>query len=229
MNFRQHTLELLKKYRTELDEGFLQRAWKFHTGKAEYGRFESYLAYCLIRDRRPLNVFEVGCASGFSSYPLAFALSKSDYGLLYSFEMNQERGDEYRENMHKYGLLGTSAFIWYGDARTNIPSLLSKMGSKTQEKPIDVLFMDADHGKQFAEWYIKELVPKTKYLLHIHDIWYGSPQFPEAVEALEWLKENSKLEWFSSRDLATDYGMDTIDGEDPCGSRNSSIWVKLDG
>ena len=73
---------------------------------------------------------------------------------------------------------------------------------------VDFLFIDADHGQQFAEWYFDNLFPLIceGVPIHVHDIdlwnnwkWYKSPNPSEAVEFLKRHKEDKlglkKLLW----------------------------------
>lgn len=229
MGFKQEILKMLEKYRSELEEGFLQDAWEGHIGKVEYGQFESYLAYCLVREYRPMRIVEIGCASGFSSYPLVLAVEKNKYGHLYSYESNEKRQLEYNTNMERLGLYWEHCSVW-GDARTELINQIQAFDEyphNTEKYPMDILFMDADHGGEFAKWYLKELVPRTSKLLHIHDIYYGHPPNVEAVEVLAWLERNPQYEWVKTMDISNDFGMDKVLDNDPVGSKNSGIWVKL--
>lgn len=233
MTFREEILEILKKYKSELDEGFLQNAWKGHIGKQEYGQFESYVAYCIVREYKPEIIVEVGCASGYSSYPLALGIQKNyrddkipigrwPFGKyrLYSFETNMKRAKEANDNLRRIKSSDCYHTIEPFDVRTHIYQYI-------EDTNIDLLFMDADHSSSFCKWYLKELVPRTSKLLHVHDVYYGEPPMGEATEILAWLEQHPQYEWVKTKDISNDFGMDKVLDNDPVGSKNSGIWVKL--
>lgn len=245
MTFKKQTIELLYKYLNEYQEGFLQKAWKNHKGFSGYGYFESYLAYCYMREYKPLTTVDIGSACGFSAYPLNFACARNKWGVVLSYELNEERCVQYRENMIQNDLKAT---IFSGEVEKNIQSTLF-------DKAIDILFMDAAHSKSFAEWYLKELVPKTATLLHIHDVAY-LPDDGEIKTVLAWLEQNPHLEVVRSWELAYKNGDISVKkpselvkelntpkpstvninnkevisinhSREVRGEANSSIWVKL--
>lgn len=230
MTFQDQVVELLHKYIDEYQEGFLQKAWETHEGFIGYGFFESYVAYCLMREYKPEITVDIGSACGFSSYPLNFACNRNKEGIVLSYELNIERCEKYRENMTRNDL---KALVFSGKVEKNIYETLFIDGFT-----IDLLFIDADHSQSFAEWYLKELIPKTKTLLHVHDIAY-LPNDGEAQAVLAWLKEHPEYEVIRCWELAYEGG-DTQQKKstdlashfkfppEDRGEANSSIWVKLE-
>lgn len=235
LTFEEELVELLYKYEDEYKEGFLQKAWKSHKGFIGYGFFESYVAYCLMREYKPVITVDIGSACGFSSYPLNFASARNELGIVFSYELNEDRCKQYEKNMKKNDLY---YIIYPGEVeKTIFENLLKRTHLEKINHAIDLLFIDASHEQPFAEWYLKVLVPKTRNLLHVHDVSY-LPDCGEVKTVLAWLKEHPEYEVVRCWEIAYEDG--NTGTKKPTelakhfnfppeirGEANSSIWVKL--
>jgi len=212
MDSNDYAVELTKKYAGELHE--LEKCWDKHEGFVGYGFFESYIAYCIVREFKPTRIFEIAPACGFSTYPMALALKRNGRGKVFSFERNEEYLKIYRNNMKKNGLTEFTEPI-LGDARIEVKRYLSE--------PVDVLFMDGDHSDTFAKWYLNNLLPKTRMWMQVHDINYLR-ESGETKTVLQFLEENKDYKWFASWVVAE---RSPVKFEERRGEANSSIWVKM--
>ncbi|MEO5358649.1 MAG: class I SAM-dependent methyltransferase [Nitrospirae bacterium YQR-1] len=141
---------------------------------ATFADVESEILYMLVRSYKPKVVFEVSPDCGYSTHYILQALTKNNYGDLYSFELSKTiRGIPTEEVIsavqHPSSDLNRLHVI-IGDARL-----------KTLQTGLtpDLVFIDSCHEDYFAEWYIKCLLALCKGPALIHDIMYpkGTPEF----------------------------------------------------
>jgi len=211
--------QLIAKYGNEAHQR-LEPCWNLHKGFVGYGYFESCLAYCMVREMRPDVIFEISPACGFSTYPLALAVRENKKGRVYSFEINSEYVNLYKENMRILSLSNVTEII-QGDAKKAVFGVLDKVGGR-----IDILFMDSDHSAQMAEWYLANLLPKTRYWLQVHDIYYLWGQ-GEPLVIERFLRTHPEYKWLSNHHLAKQSSFRPR--PETHGEANSSIWIKMLG
>lgn len=86
--------------------------------------------------------------------------------------------------------LGRWHFI-QGDARESVP--------KAPE--FDYLFVDSDHSRGFAGWYVKELFPRIRpgTVVSVHGVFHTpAPSEEGAVVVLDWLAQKGLTFWTPS-------------------------------
>ena len=148
---------------------------------------EAELTYMRIRASRPRQIVEVSPFRGWSTTWILRALRDNGEGSLISFD----RIDDSRLFVAPELAEGRWTLI-VGDVRDRMPDM---------PQSFDYLFIDADHQRQFAEWYLAELMPRAApgAGVSIHDIFHGRGPGRSSGEArvvLDWL-DRAKIEWFT--------------------------------
>jgi predicted O-methyltransferase YrrM len=153
---------------------------------------EAEISYLLLRAQRPQTVVELGASGGWSTTWLLHALRDNRKGSLHSYDIvNFSVGNVPAELAH-----GRWRFSG-GDVRqAELP------------ESIDYLFIDCDHSREFAEWYLAHLLPALRpgTPVSIHDIfhpayvwrfWHISDNKMGEVSAIkEWLREQA-IDYFT--------------------------------
>jgi predicted O-methyltransferase YrrM len=150
---------------------------------------EAELTYLRIRDRRPEVVVEVGAFRGWSTTWILRALRDNDSGSLASFDRIDDA-----ERFVPAGLAERWRLV-KGDVRGRLAEVPAR---------IDYLFVDADHGADFARWYLAELLPRVHGGVSIHDIFHTPDPGRgggEAEVVLDWLRRRG-ISWFTASRLA---------------------------
>ena len=147
---------------------------------------EAEITYLLVRDRRPRTVVEISPFRGWSTTWLLRALRDNGEGGLTSFDLH---GDARR--FVPDDLTGSWRLV-VGDVRERIEEI---------PRRIDHLFLDADHRRPFAEWYIAELFPRVSpgAVVSVHDVFHGRGPARGSGEArvvLDWL-DRSGVAWLT--------------------------------
>lgn len=124
-------------------------------------------------------VVEIGTSTGESAVWFALALKRTG-GKLYTHEIDRERARIARENFKKAGVEDLITLI-EGDAHETV---------KQHDKPIDIVFLDAD--KSGYPDYLQTLLPLVKPggLVIAHNMNYPDPD-PKYIEAIT---KNPELE-----------------------------------
>lgn len=148
---------------------------------------EAELTYLRIREDRPRTVVEVAPFRGWSTTWILRALRDNEEGSLISFD----RVDDARRFVPAELAHGHWTLV-VGDVRDRMPDM---------PQSIDYLFIDADHRRQFAEWYLAELMPRAApgAGVSIHDIFHGrgpGRSSGEAQAVLDWFNR-SQVDWFT--------------------------------
>jgi hypothetical protein len=120
--------------------------------------FEAYCLYLFIRKYKPKRIKEMSPNQGFSTFIMSQAIM--DEGYCDDLEMFDSYDLEYkfcREASEKSSKLKVFNFF-AGDARENL---------KLDER-IDFFFIDSDHSKSFAKWYIDKF--HFADFIFVHDI-----------------------------------------------------------
>lgn len=161
---------------------------------------EAEITYLRLRERQPRTVVEIGSSGGWSTTWILRALRDNGMGMLHSYDIvAYALGNVPAE-------LATGRWRFTaGDVRqADLPS------------SIDYLFMDCDHSQEFAEWYLRHLLPLLPpgTPLSIHDIFHPGyiwrvwdatgNRMGEVTVVRKWL-ETSGTSWFTpSPDWAPD-------------------------
>ena len=148
---------------------------------------EAEITYLLIRDRNPDMVVEMSPNSGWSTTWILSALRD-----------NRARGQLWSYDLHdtstKFVPRMLSSGRWHlvlGDAKHTM----------RKDLDFDYLFIDSDHTKQFANWYVEALLPRVKpgCLISVHDVFHGSVPSEEGEVVLSWLKKRQLSYWTAAR------------------------------
>ncbi len=139
-----YILDLYRKYSDELIGVREEQRKLFSPGfRPHFDDEEAEIPYLLLRETEPEIVVEISPGRGWSTSWILRALQANDTGTCHSFEM-------LREYIHQ--------------ARRNLPeSLIPRwrytvglVEDRLEELPTSIhyLFIDSDHSKSFARWYI---------------------------------------------------------------------------
>ncbi|MFP5069127.1 class I SAM-dependent methyltransferase [Pseudonocardia nantongensis] len=153
---------------------------------------EAELTYLLLRHHRPAQVVEIGTFHGWSTTWILSALRDNDLahppgGHLHSFD----RVDHARRTVPAPLADGRWTFH-QGDLRDTVDRVPPDTG---------YLFVDADHGRRFARWYLDTLFPRiaSGTPTSVHDVFHLRWVRPwtEGSEVVRWLDERG-VEWFTA-------------------------------
>jgi predicted O-methyltransferase YrrM len=145
---------------------------------------EAELTYLRIRDRRPATVVEISPFRGWSTTWILRALEDNGEGSLVSFDhVEDSRRFVPAELAGRWTLIS-------GDVRDRTSDM---------PEPIDYLFIDSDHRRTFAEWYLAELIPRLApgAAVSVHDVFHGRGPGRGSGEArivLDWL-DRWRIRW----------------------------------
>lgn len=155
--------------------------------KPQLDDIEAEITYLLIRQYRPETVVKISPCGGWSTSWILHGIKDNGRGKLYSYDL-------------------------IDDATKNVPPELSNgrwnfhLGdiTKVLEKlpeSIDYLFMDSDHGAEFANWYIQHIFPRVKKgcPVSVHDVYHAALPGSHGSEGeviIEWLREQG-IDYFT--------------------------------
>lgn len=161
---------------------------------------EAELTYLLLRHHRPSQVVEVGTYYGWSTTWILSALRDNGSGHLQSFDLVDHVCGTVPEEL--------SAGRWTfhrGDLRETVDKVPADTG---------YLFVDADHGRRFARWYLEHLFGRiaTGTPTSVHDVFHlpRARPFTEGSEVLRYL-ERSGAGWFTSSRAAAPRNLRALD------------------
>lgn len=148
---------------------------------------EAEITYLRLRERRPQTVVEISPFRGWSTTWILRALRDNGGGKLTSFDLVEDASRFVPAELTEGWQLVK------GDVREQLSRL---------DERIDYLFIDADHGRGFAEWYLEQVVPRAVPggAVSVHDIFHGRAKGRQSGEArvvLDWLGE-SGIDWFTA-------------------------------
>ena len=135
---------------------------------------EAELTYLLLRHHRPSQVVEVGTYYGWSTTWILSALRDNGSGHLQSFDLVDHVCGTVPEE------LSTGRWTFHrGDLRETVEKVPADTG---------YLFVDADHGRRFARWYLEHLFGRiaTGTPTSVHDVFHlpRARPFTEGSEVL---------------------------------------------
>ncbi|MCM3846128.1 class I SAM-dependent methyltransferase [Pseudonocardia sp. DR1-2] len=161
---------------------------------------EAELTYLLLRHHRPSQVVEVGTYYGWSTTWILSALRDNGSGHLQSFDLVDHVCGTVPEE------LSTGRWTFHrGDLRETVEKVPADTG---------YLFVDADHRRRFARWYLEHLFGRiaTGTPTSVHDVFHlpRARPFTEGSEVLRHL-ERSGTEWFTSSRAAAPRNLRALD------------------
>ncbi|WP_224401130.1 class I SAM-dependent methyltransferase [Pseudonocardia sp. ICBG1034] len=161
---------------------------------------EAELTYLLLRHHRPSQVVEVGTYYGWSTTWILSALRDNGSGHLQSFDLVDHVCGTVPEE------LSTGRWTFHrGDLRETVEKVPADTG---------YLFVDADHGRRFARWYLEHLFGRiaTGTPTSVHDVFHlpRARPFTEGSEVLRHL-ERSGTGWFTSSRAAAPRNLRALD------------------
>ena len=162
--------------------------------RAQLDDIEAEITYLLLRHAQPETVIEIGSFHGWSTTWILRALRDNDRGRLHSFDLL----DEVRRHVPAELAAGRWNFT-QGDARGVDRDLIRRA---------DHLFLDADHGRRFARWYVAHLLPEVRagIAVSVHDVFHGwrAKPFSKGSVVLRWLDEHGIPFFTAARRKAPD-------------------------
>jgi len=182
--------KIVRKLIDDYGEEFVEKVWPKLPG-SEYGNLESMVLYCFLRHYKPKYVLEVGTeVHGRTTHIVHKAL-------LANGEFQKHIMSDLEGKVEKA----------FGNLCRDLPvnqekvKLLSGVIQQTFRKidlsMVDFLLIDADHQRDFATFYLDELIPPLEdgTYVHIHDVnlsgnWSWRPAPDSEVE--EFLERRSK-------------------------------------
>lgn len=161
---------------------------------------EAELTYLLLRHHRPSQVVEVGTYYGWSTTWILSALRDNGSGHLQSFDLVDHVCGTVPEE------LSTGRWTFHrGDLRETVEKVPADTG---------YLFVDADHGRRFARWYLEHLFGRIAAgtPTSVHDVFHlpRARPFTEGAEVLRHL-ERSGTGWFTSSRAAAPRNLRALD------------------
>ncbi len=119
------------------------------------------------------NVVEIGTSNGYSGLWFLMALQKTG-GHLTTYEIDRDRADQALANFKRAGVENDVTLV-FGNAHEQVLEL--------GDKPIDILFLDAD--KEGYIDYLEKLLPKIRagglVIAHNMNVRQAHPPFVEAI------------------------------------------------
>jgi predicted O-methyltransferase YrrM len=189
----------------------------FDDGRAfggAYHKEERRILYMMVRHVAPELIVEFSPKHGLSTAHMALALEHNGRGGILSFEWGYRHVWRAYQNLKRDGLSHRVEFI-LGDVRVELPRALQRRAGAAGNG-LEFVFIDSDHGDEFARWYLGALFPYVRGdgLVHIHDILTdplapraGLPLSPtdEELEVRRFLgARRDDYEWLSVGDCADD-------------------------
>ena len=175
---------LYRKYASDL-AAVIEQQRAFHATNRErmtpqLDDIEAELTYLYLRALRPSTVMELGTFHGWSTTWLLSALRDNGTGHLHSFDKI--------DNVVHTVPAELSADRWtfvHGDVRADLDAVPAG---------VDYLFVDADHGRRFGEWYLAHLFPLMRpgTPVSVHDVFHGRSAriWSEGAAVVAWLEQH---------------------------------------
>ena len=212
----QFVISLYSRYATEVPQLKTFDAFIPSIGKS-YGGEERRILYLMVRQFSPGVIFEVSPKRGWSTLHMAAALERNGGGQIVSFELDPLVAWAARRTLRR-ARLAHRAEIVVGDVREQLPRAYERLRKSSRITGIEFLFIDADHGAEFATWYLENLFPLVKQsgVIHIHDIEatpqrvvngeaiYPEPSGEEKVLAEYLVMRAETYRWFSVAEAVRD-------------------------
>jgi predicted O-methyltransferase YrrM len=177
---------LYRKYTSDLAAVIAQQR-AFHAANRarmtpQLDDLEAEITYLYLRELRPATVMELGTFHGWSTTWLLSALRDNGTGHLHSYDKI--------DNVVRTVPAELSADRWtfvQGDVKAHLDAI---------PRGVDYLFVDADHGKRFGEWYLEHLFPlmPSGTPVSVHDVFHGRT-------ARIWSEGSAVVSWLADREV----------------------------
>jgi predicted O-methyltransferase YrrM len=120
------------------------------------------LAYSIVRSEKPKNILEYGFRTATATYGIAAGIKEN--GFRANFLSCEIEKDFYKTGIKRMKKLGLDKYVKFG---RDVKKCLGDI-----PKPLDFLFIDADHTRGFAEWSFPVILPMVRPggMVYIHDI-----------------------------------------------------------
>lgn len=185
---------------------------------------EAEITYLLIREKRPKVVIEISPNAGWSTTWILSALrDNGGEGQLWSYDVHNTSAQFVPK-----GLASGRWCLVQGDAKDT---------TKTAPR-FDHLFLDSDHRKEFAEWYVDALLPRVHHgtIVSVHDVFHSLMPSEEGAVVEAWLKKQGLTYWTAASavnkeamnailDERSRLGLDFV--IHPLGSDNSMMFFEV--
>jgi hypothetical protein len=136
-----------------------EKIWnKPFSGNKGLNKFETYCLYCFIRVYKPKKIKEMSPNDGFSTYIMCNAIIDENFSEEIVFFHSYDIQNTFcSEAITEYGKIKNFQFF-LGDAKTTL----------SINENIDFFFIDSNHSKIFAKWYLQFL--NYPNFIFVHDI-----------------------------------------------------------
>lgn len=173
--------------------------WRRHMLFPALDDLEAEITYLLIRARRPKVIVEMSPNGGWSTTWILSALrDNANGGQLQSYDLHNTSTRLVPRRLSK----GRWHFV-QGDAKKTM----------VESPEFNYLFVDSDHSKAFAEWYVENLFPciRPGTMVSIHDIFYSPEPLEEGAVVLPWLASRGLSYWTAATKVGGDAAARIID------------------
>lgn len=182
-----------------------------------YASEERRVLYLMTRFAAPDLIFEFSPKRGWSTLHMAAALERNGRGRMMSFELDPIYAAIARRALRRAGLAHRAEIV-VGDVREELPRVYETLRRSASVRGIEFLFIDSDHGEEFARWYLETLLPLVRRggIVHVHDIRAAperlvgeraaltDPTGEEQALAQFLLARSTEYRWFSLAEAVRD-------------------------
>ena len=199
MSSKDYIINAVKQYAHELPD----------MRTPEWGQFwyyEGAIAYSLIRASNSKYIVELGTYRGTSTKYLGLAALKTG-GTVYTYDIDNKLVDEVAKPYCE-----------------GLPIVFKTMDvMKVKYNIMDFLLIDFNHHDlEVPKWYIKELLPKVRDWICIHDIDDDFNRYPESI----YVKEHLKGQFITTREIVAEWDAPKQEPEEFEKGFNSAVWLK---
>lgn len=158
-------IDLITKHIDKLNPSDLRRIAK---ESGAISPVEGLILYCLALEIQPRYCIEFSPHVGYSTMSIAMGMrAAARPNVFKTFEIiNEGRIKNELLDRIKIENLTNYVEVIFGDVQKTLPAIIATL------PPIDLCFIDSEHSKEFAQWYVDDIFP---YLAHgctvlVHDI-----------------------------------------------------------
>jgi len=149
---------------------------------------EAEITYLLIRETKPEIVVEVSPCRGWSTTWILQGLKANGKGICYSYELKDDNIRWAKKNIPQYLASRWRCF------KGRVQHMVEEFPSE-----IPYLFIDSEHTRSFARWYIEKLFPRVNGIVSIHDVFHiglWGEASEEGKEVIDYLDDH-QIDFFS--------------------------------
>jgi predicted O-methyltransferase YrrM len=177
--------KLLAKYAHE-ELGSRLDQW----GECQYDDISAMMNYCMVRHLKPKTIVEFGTRTGRCTYDILSALIENRRSYVFrSYEKENDFRKIAIENLRRMFKHYPVNCVIEGD----IQNYINNPSNLDVPTNIDYLFIDAEHTREMAEWYVKYLFNRVEVggVIQIHD--FAEKSGLEEINYLLELRKEGKL------------------------------------